>query len=639
MKAVLEKIGRYKKIIIALVAVVAVALAASALISNAKEKQKALLAEMSKPETGQIERRNLVESISATGTVTSTASKSVVADVTGVDVLEVKVEVGDTVAEGDVLCMLDTEELELDLADARTALKAAQESSSLQVSAAERSLSDAQQSRNLNLENSDITVAKAWNDYMTALTKLEEAEEDYQEAQAETLSKKAEYDFCKAKLDEAEGTVNDMTPDYGSNSTYYDNEFQKTAGELKNYIAGQGLATISGAMDRVYLSNPNLQSYSAGSLVDSASMTTEQAAAIDNYLGTLKGYQSVYYTEKTVNTEYVELKAELEQWQQKYETAKQQEATCEATYKSMINEVDAYLVIYKQNVKQKEIDSASLDSNVAQKENSLASTQNSTMTTGSSEKKQIRQYEDKIAACTVTAPMKGVITAVNVEAGDSYQGTTIVTIEDTSAFEVSVEISEYDINKVEIGQRVVIKTNATGEEELQGKVKEIAPRATTGSSEITYAVIISIDTPCDELKMDMTAKVSIILEDKDNVLTVPYNAVQEDEEGSFYIEVVSENTGIQSSEQPEQEQPENAPSDENALSAEKVQMPENNAEMPEAQQNRRIYITKGIESDYYIEVISDEAEEGMEVVIPSTEGSEGFDIQMMMQRQGPMGGF
>ena len=53
---------------------------------------------------------------------------------------------------------------------------------------------------------------------------------------------------------------------------------------------------------------------------------------------------------------------------------------------------------------------------------------------------------------------------------------------------------------------------------------------------------------------------------------------------------------------------------------------------------RRVYVKKGIESDYYIEVISNEITEGMEVVVPRN-GQDGMDIQMMMQNRGPMGGF
>ena len=50
------------------------------------------------------------------------------------------------------------------------------------------------------------------------------------------------------------------------------------------------------------------------------------------------------------------------------------------------------------------------------------------------------------------------------------------------------------------------------------------------------------------------------------------------------------------------------------------------------------HVEKGIESDYYIEIISNEITEGMEVVVPDSEGK-GMNLQMMMMNQGPMGGF
>lgn len=656
MKLILEKIGRHKKIVIALVIVIAVALTASALVGNAKEKQKALMAEMTKLETEQIEKRTLVESISATGTVTSAGSKSVIANVTGVDVLEVNVEVGDTVAEGDVLCTLDTEELEIDLADAKTALNVAQEKAAIQESEAARSLAVAEQNRNMQLEQTDADVAKAWNDYLRAVTDLEEAENDYNEAQATTISKNAEYEYSKQKLEEAEEDLNG-TASGAAQSDQYATSFSVEVKALKEYLTQQRLTALPGALDYLYISNAQLQTYSAGTIVDTTQVTdADKIAAIDNYLGTLKGYQTAYQKASAetaayqqVSTEYQQLQSEVSAWQSKYEQAKQAEESLENAYESQIKQVESYLQNYNDIVRKKEQTVVSQDDSVDSKKSSLTTTQIGNSTTGSSEKKQIRQYEDQIEACTVTAPMKGVITEVNVEAGDSYKGTAIVTIEDTSAYEVSVEISEYDINKVEIGQTVVIKTNATGDEELQGTVKEIAPRATTGSSDITYAVTISVDTPCDALKMDMTAKISIILESKENVLTVPYDAVQEDEAGNYYIEVVSEDASGEpemsgqtdqaaqpEGVQPEGTQPEGAQPE--AAQPENGGMPQG-AAMPDAQQTRKISITKGIESDYYIEVISEEVQEGMEVVIPAKENSGGFDIQMMMQQQGPMGGF
>lgn len=43
-------------------------------------------------------------------------------------------------------------------------------------------------------------------------------------------------------------------------------------------------------------------------------------------------------------------------------------------------------------------------------------------------------------------------------------------IEDVHSFVVTSSVDEYDINNVETGQKVVILTEATGEEELEGEI-------------------------------------------------------------------------------------------------------------------------------------------------------------------------
>ena len=95
----------------------------------------------------------------------------------------------------------------------------------------------------------------------------------------------------------------------------------------------------------------------------------------------------------------------------------------------------------------------------------------------------------------------------------------------------------------------------------------------------------------------MTAKLNIILEESENVLTVPYASVQEDENGEYYVEAVTADG-----------------------------------------QTRRIAVTKGLESDYYTEVSGSEIEEGMEVIVPRTENT-GTTLQELLESQGAMGGF
>lgn len=244
----------------------------------------------------------------------------------------------------------------------------------------------------------------------------------------------------------------------------------------------------------------------------------------------------------------------------------------------------------------------------------------------------VEDAKEKLTSATVTAPISGTITAVSVNEGDTYTSGKLFTIEDCSTYEVSANIDEYDINKVKVGQEVVIKTNGTGDEELSGRVREIAPRAVvtsasgtsasgTGvsgltsatSGDVSYEVTISIETPSEDLRLDMTAKLSIVLEKAENVLTVPYEAVQEDEDGDYYVEVVDRQIST--------------------TGEEGEAFPVSG----EDQNTHRVPVQKGIESDYYTEIISDELTEGTEVLVPRSD-SDSNDLFFMMSQRGPMGG-
>jgi len=159
------------------------------------------------------------------------------------------------------------------------------------------------------------------------------------------------------------------------------------------------------------------------------------------------------------------------------------------------------------------------------------------------QKNQVELYEDQLAEGIVKAPISGIVTAVNFDVGDSYmQGSPIVTIQDCSAFEVEAYIGEYDISDIVKGQRVLIKTDATGDVELEGTVVFVSPTATASMTggDVTYLIRISVDTPNERLRLDMSASLSIIIEHHENALTVPYNAVQEDELGNTYVETMEE---------------------------------------------------------------------------------------------------
>lgn len=633
----------------------------AAIVVRANGKKDAMRAmDTFEPKTATVERRTLVESVSATGKVASVDSKTVTALVTGVEIKSVNVKVGDVVSEGDVLCVLDSSALEQNLADAKASLSSTQGKTQISVSSAQRSLEEAQTSRNIELERADEDVAKAWNDYLEALTDQEEAESEYNEAKNTTIGKNAELERSQKLLEEMQKKMSDATGGDGKSSEY-ESGFNKTLLSLKEYALANNLTLKS---DEIYLT-ADLSAFSAGSIIEEEAANIDNwediSVELENYLGTLRGWQSKYREAvsaesayQSIKAEYEKLQQEVSSWQQKYSAAKQSESANETAYENAVSASKSKLDTYNQKVRSKEDTVRNNESTVNSKNDSLQNSVQDAAVSGLSDKQKVREYEKQIAACTVTAPMSGVVTTVSVEEGNSYSGGTIVVIEDNSSYEVTAQIDEYDIGKIQIGQETVIKTNGTGDNEFHGEVKEIAPRATTAGSgsDVTYKVDISIDTPCDELKMDMTAKLNIVLNSVENVLTVPSDALQEDSDGSYYVEILKSDI-VGNASQPEmsasmegydgaaeiEEKAENMEQPERTKAAKDGNFESMNAldraqtQMP---QTEKITVKKGLESDYYVEIISDHIEEGMQVVLPASNNQ---DAQDMMQQMGPMGGF
>lgn len=275
-------------------------------------------------------------------------------------------------------------------------------------------------------------------------------------------------------------------------------------------------------------------------------------------------------------------------------------------------------------------------------------------------KRQIEDYQDKIENYVITAPISGLVTNVSVEEGNGFTGGTVMVIQDTETLKISATIDEYDIPNIKLGQRVIIKTDATRDDELMGYVSFIAPTSTTmanggsssssqasaaaaasqSSSSANFEIEITVITKDDRLMIGMSAKLNIVVDQVSNVLTVPYDAIQTNAQGDNYITVIDNSQGGQIAGIPNQKgQKGNAASDMPILTVNGQNMQGNgnkatapNAGGPNAADDNRkdIMVTVGMEGDYYTQIISDEIEEGMTVVIPDSGNFGGFDFGAMM---------
>jgi HlyD family secretion protein len=127
----------------------------------------------------------------------------------------------------------------------------------------------------------------------------------------------------------------------------------------------------------------------------------------------------------------------------------------------------------------------------------------------------------------INAPFSGTITGINIMPGDQASpGKVAFRLADLTRLLVDVEVSEVDINQIELGQSVSIELDASPGRVYQGEVVEIAQDSQPTQGVVNYLVTVEIIDPDEEIKPGMTAAVSVIVSSLDNVLLVPNRAVR-----------------------------------------------------------------------------------------------------------------
>jgi RND family efflux transporter MFP subunit len=131
---------------------------------------------------------------------------------------------------------------------------------------------------------------------------------------------------------------------------------------------------------------------------------------------------------------------------------------------------------------------------------------------------------EAMSYCTVTSPIDGYITSVNViEGGIASQAAPAVTVADVSKLQINTSLSEYLINKVNTGDQVDIFVKTLSKDPYPGTITAISPAPALGT--LTYPVTISVDDNSGTIKAGMFAEVQIVSDMKEDVICVPSDAI------------------------------------------------------------------------------------------------------------------
>ena len=153
--------------------------------------------------------------------------------------------------------------------------------------------------------------------------------------------------------------------------------------------------------------------------------------------------------------------------------------------------------------------------------------------------------------CQIRSMIDGTVTRVNTKVGrfadETEDDKPMFVIENVDNLQMKVMVSENDIAKVSVGQKVDITADILNGESVAGEVIRISPTGELKdgtTSERVIPVYISVKEKNDKLIAGITAKATIHIAEAKQALTVPYEAVGELEDGSTVVYVVNEDNTI-----------------------------------------------------------------------------------------------
>ncbi|MCL5076327.1 MAG: efflux RND transporter periplasmic adaptor subunit [Chloroflexi bacterium] len=425
--------------------------------------------------TVPVRKGSLISTVSATGSVV--ADKQAKLTFTSASRLkELKAKMGDEVKAGQPLAALDTTQLEINLAQAKAALRISQ--IKLEQTKAPEAIAAAQAAYDSAMAKYNALVASP------TAADLKAAEQSVASAQANLQNAEANLAELKAS----------PSPD----------DIRKA--ELNLEQAKNNLWAVQVNRDGIKGDprNPDYKKVAADAQVAAAETSVAQAQLNLEVVKSGPKPEDLATAEKNVQS----AQAALAAVQARLDQLKAGPTAADlATAKSAIANAKVQLV---------ELTQGSVPTDIALAEEQVKQSEAA-----------VKQAELNLANATIVAPFDGVVAAVGANVGEQVSSATpIVTLVDPKAVRVDATVDENDVAKLGLGKSAQITFDALPGKRFSGKVTAIAPSGTMQQGVVTYLVSISLDSAGTNLPIGMTANVSITVDQRDNVLMVPNRAIR-----------------------------------------------------------------------------------------------------------------
>ncbi len=185
---------------------------------------------------------------------------------------------------------------------------------------------------------------------------------------------------------------------------------------------------------------------------------------------------------------------------------------------------------------------------------------------------QLVHNDDVLSKTEYRAPFDGVVTNLPVREGESVvvgiqnaQGSTLMTLADTSVITAEVKVDETDIVNVKLGQTAEVSIDAIPKKKFKGTVTEIGNNAllrstgvatsqsTGGTQEAKdFKVVVTLTEVPEGLRPGLSATAKITTNSKQNTLSIPIQALTIRQKGDLVVKPKGKDKGTaQAAEKPE----------------------------------------------------------------------------------------
>lgn len=526
-----------------------------------------------------LKKGDVVNSINENGKVVSSTSTDIFAEKDS-PVSSINVKVGDEVKEGDIIATLDSSAIDEEIAKKKASARANNKTVGAGIAAAKKRLDEAVENRS-NGTNAGIVAAKAsveqsldayksaqktYEDYKNSLEKQYNPEivgeknsrenlaygekssqlkynqliNDFSDNKKKSSDNRVLAEDCNSRIDAIQSRIDDLTrkstdigirmsdvqneiSDIGSKgqsnkqqgSDVNKNEAKKLEDDIKS--KRQELNSLTRYQEEIKIELSKLSDELANAKSQKEKYTSE-ADALDKEIDSQR--KNLDQMSIDIEKAHDDLKSDADKSIKVSQARDDQLKTYKLAMDTAENSYKAALVSLKSA-------QTSADNEISMLRDALNS---ANANSNNLDEVELKYLNEELEKTKIRALKDGTITKIDAKEGEVPKS-AIARIETVNKLKIESLIKEYNVKDVKIGTKVIITSDALGDEEFEGKVSFINPTPedldpNSQSKDVNYKTEIDISKEDSEkLSPGMSLRVKYILSEEEDTYHVPTTAI------------------------------------------------------------------------------------------------------------------